>query len=330
MAGIDSLLAPPRAERSGVDAPAPAQAVPPTAPPALPPFWPHRAHSHTVQAGGLHWHLQRFEPPAGTRARGCVLLLHGTGASGHSFAALAPLLAARHRVLVPDLPGHAFTQRPRADGLSLPGMAALLGALLRHLGEAPQLVLGHSAGAAIGAQLCLDGHAAPHTLAALNGAWFPPRGLGRAWFAPAARLLAANPLVPSFFAWQAARPATLQRLLDSTGSRLSQAQAACYAHLVADAGHVGGVLAMMAMWELPPLLHALQHLQPRLVQLVGERDRTVAPGEAFELARRLGRGGITVLPGLGHLAHEEAPEAVAHWVQSQALVAPRTKAGNPD
>lgn len=278
-------------------------------PAALPADWPHRAFSHTVAAGGVHWHVQIFGPPPGTAP--AVLLLHGSGASSHSWARLAPLLASTHTILAPDLPGHAFSTRPRADGLTLPGVARSVAALLAALGVEPALVVGHSAGAAIGARLCLDGGATPHTLVSLNGAWFPPGGVDRWWYAPAAKLLTLNPLVPHLFAWQASRPAMLQKLIDSTGSRLDAASLALYGRLVANPAHVSAVLALMAAWDLPPLLRDLPALKPRLHLVVGDRDGTVPPQQATHLQAMVSGSTLHHLPGLGHLAHEEAPDQIA-------------------
>ena len=61
--------------------------------------WPNRAHSRFVAAGGLSWHVQRMG--AGPK----LLMLHGTGASTHSFRDLAPLLAEEFDVAAPELPG---------------------------------------------------------------------------------------------------------------------------------------------------------------------------------------------------------------------------------
>jgi magnesium chelatase accessory protein len=215
---------------------------------------------------------------------------------------------------VPDLPGHAFTARPRAAGLSLPGMAAGVGALLRALDVAPAGVVGHSAGAAIGARLVLDGHVKPSSLVSLNGAWFPPSGAGGWWYAPMARLLAVNPLAPALFSWHAARPATLDRLLRSTGSRLDAAGRAHYARLAGDVGHVGAVIAMMATWDLAPLARELPRLATLGTQLhlvAAEGDTAVPPRQAQALAARVPGATLHRLPGLGHLAHEEAPAEVA-------------------
>ncbi len=287
-------------------------------PPRLPPDWPHRAQSRQVRAGGLRWHVQVFDAP---RADAPVaLLLHGTGASCHSWRGLAPLLARHYRVLAPDLPGHAHTERPARDAaLGLAGMAACTGDLLRSLGEQPDLLVGHSAGAAIAARLCLDGPWQPRTLVSLNGAWFPPAGSGRWWYAPMAKLLVLNPLVPHFFAWHASRPATLERLLHSTGSRLNAEDQALYARLVADPAHVAAVLAMMAQWDLAPLLRDLPRLTSALHLVAGTADRTVPPAQARAVAQMVPGAVLHSLTGLGHLAHEESPARVARLLLPRSL-----------
>jgi magnesium chelatase accessory protein len=296
------------------------------APPRLPMGWPHAERSRCVVAGGLRWHLQTWpEPRPGA---GWLLLLHGTGASTHSFAGLAPLLARRHGLLVPDLPGHAFTERPRAAGLTLPGMAARLNALLHHLRVSPQAIIGHSAGAAVAAHLVLDGPVRPAALVSLNGAWYPPGGAEGWWYAPMARLLALNPLAPSLFSWHASRPATLERLLAGTGSRLDAAGRACYARLAGDRAHVGAVIAMMAGWDLaglPQQLPRLQALGTALHLVAAERDAAVPPQQAARLAAQVPGACVHALAGRGHLAHEEAPAEVAALLQP--LLEPRPAPG---
>ena len=285
----------------------------------LPADWPHRSASRFVQAGGLRWHVQVMGSQHA--AAGSVLLLHGTGASTHSWRGLAPLLARQCQVILPDLPGHAYTSRPAGrQGLSLPGMAAAVGALLKTLQVAPQVVVGHSAGAAVAARACLDGFTTPQSLVSLNGAWLPPGGVGGWLYSPLAKLLALNPVVPHFFAWHASRPAVLRRLLDSTGSVVDAAGQALYGRLVANPAHVGAVLGMMAEWKLQPLLQDLPRLAPQLHLVIGGRDRTVPPQVAVSVAQRLPGSAIHTLAGLGHLAHEESPDAVAALLQRLAVI----------
>ncbi|MFC7690366.1 alpha/beta fold hydrolase [Paeniroseomonas aquatica] len=132
--------------------------------------WPNRAASRFVQAGGLRWHVQQAgEGPV-------LLLVHGTGAATHSWRGLLPLLARRFTVVAPDLPGHGFTTAPAGGRLSLPYMARALAALLAALGQRPELVAGHSAGAAILARMALDGAIAPAPSSASMPRCCPSRG----------------------------------------------------------------------------------------------------------------------------------------------------------
>jgi magnesium chelatase accessory protein len=243
-----------------------------------------------------------------------IVLLHGTGASAHSWRDIAPALARRlpsgARVIVPDLPGHAFTGRPPDAGLSLPGMARLLCALLAVLQARPRVLIGHSAGAAIAARMALDELPAVKTLISLNGAWLPPAGQGRWFYAPLARLFALNPWVPHVFSFHARQRGPLERLLASTGSHLDARGVEFYARLVGDRRHVAAVLAMMTAWDLRPLLQDLPRLAPALHLVMAEGDRTVPPRTSEEAARRQARAVLHRLPGLGHLAHEEAPAVV--------------------
>jgi len=280
--------------------------------------WPHREATQFVEAAGLRWHVQRMGPAGGAAPK--LLLIHGTGASTHSWRGLAPLLAAQFDVLAVDLPGHGFSGMPAANRtMSLPGMASALGALLAALDFAPAVVVGHSAGAAIGARMCLDGSIAPEALVGINGAWLQLAGAAGRFFSPLAKLLALNPVVPRLFSWRAGEPAAVQRLIDGTGSKLDAEGIALYARLVRSPGHVAGALAMMANWDLAPLVRELPRLRPRVLLLTGSADRTLPPSTAQRVAALVPTARMQALPGLGLLAHEEQPQQVAAIVLQWAL-----------
>jgi magnesium chelatase accessory protein len=268
--------------------------------------WPLRSWSRWVTAGGLRWHVQ-VSPNEGPVA----LLVHGTGASTHSWRSLAPLLARRYRVVAMDLPGHGFTQSLPAGAVSLPGIARVLGELLRELQLEPQLAVGHSAGAAILARMQLDGTLGAASLVSINGALLPLPGWSGAVFPPVARLLATNSLAARIFAWGATDPAAVRRLVASTGSVLDRAGLDLYARLIRNSAHVAGTLQMMAGWDLEPLQRELERLAVPLLLLVGLQDGTVAPTEADRVQRILPGARRVQLPGLGHLAHEEDAASVA-------------------
>jgi magnesium chelatase accessory protein len=267
--------------------------------------WPNRDASQFVLAGGLRWHVQK------TGTGPAIFLLHGTGAATHSWRALLPLLAKHFTVIAPDLPGHGFSEALPSSQMSLPGMARAAADLLRALKVKPALVVGHSAGAAILARMCLDAQIAPHALVSLNGAMLPLRGIPGVVFSPVAKLMAATSFVPRIFAWRAQDPSAIARLISSTGSKLDPEGTNFYTQLIRDPGHVAATLDMMAQWDLVPLERNLPQLPTSLTLVVGANDLTVAPTEANRVKALLPDAKIITLAGLGHLAHEEQPAEVA-------------------
>lgn len=293
-------------------------------PPGLPAWWPHVQRSTMVDADGLRWHVQRWGGAAAQRP--VALLIHGTGAGSHSWRHLAPLLAPRFDVIAPDLPGHAFTQTPADQALSLPAVADALTGLLTRLQVRPALVVGHSAGAAVALRMALAGRIDPRLVVSINGAILPLQGPVGRMFMPAARLLAANPLVaPAFAAW-AGLPSVARRLLDSTGSRIDAEGERCYAHLVADRRHAAGALRLMASWDLHALAQDLPRLDLPLLLLAAEGDRTLAPSHALRVQAVLPRAQLAWQPGLGHLSHEEDAAATAARIDAAWAAAPQAQA----
>jgi magnesium chelatase accessory protein len=281
--------------------------------------WPLRVHSRFVQTPRLRWHVQ-YAPHSDPQAP-TMVLLHGTGASTHSWRDVFPLLTQRCSVLALDFPGHAFSAMPApyefANLFSLPGMAAGVAQLLGHMDIVPHTVVGHSAGAAVACMLALDGHLQPERIVSVNGALLPLDGLAGQFFSPMAKLLAKAPLFPELFSWRAAQPDVLQRLLDGTGSRLNADGRALYRQLIANPSHGAGALAMMAHWDLHRFWARLPQLRTPLDLVVGEGDLIVPPSVSLRAARALQRQPtptVVTLAGLGHLAHEESPQPLAELI----------------
>lgn len=267
--------------------------------------WPNRASSRFVTAGGLSWHVQVMgDGPA-------LLLAHGTGASTHSWRGLAPLLARHFTVVAPDLPGHGFSRAPPPERLSLQGMAAALRDLIVALPVTPEVVVGHSAGAAIMARMRLDGAIQPRLLVSLNGALTSLRGLSGHLFSPMAKVLAINSVAPRLFAWRAGNPGVVESLLRDTGSRIDAEGVALYRRLAANPAHVAAALGMMAQWDLGALERALPRLDTPVLLVAGGADRAIPAAEAFRVRDKVPGAQVEFLRGLGHLAHEEQPGLIA-------------------
>jgi len=225
-----------------------------------------------------------------------------------------PLLAQHFDVIAPDLPGHGFTQSPPAHRLSLPGMATDLSRLLAAIGVMPEVVVGHSAGAAILARMCLDEIIAPRLLVSLNGAFMPFGGAASQRLSPLAKLLVLNPVVPRVFAWQASTPKAVERLIANTGSSIDDRGIALYRKLVCSPAHVAAALRMMANWKLEPLLHDLPRLATTLVLVAASNDKSISPTVAKQVREIVPQAVIERVPALGHLAHEEQPRLIADMI----------------
>lgn len=274
--------------------------------------WPLREASRFVVAGGFRWHVQELGqgPPA--------LLVHGTASSTHSWRGLAPLLARDFRVLSLDLPGHGFTTSERRPDLSLTGMAQALTTLLAHLDFTPRLVVGHSAGAAILARPIANGRLAPNLFVSINGAFLPFDGMARNLFPAIARLLFVNPFAARLFAWKADRT-TVANMLAGMGTKLDVRGLDLYVRLMSSPAHCGGALEMMANWDLSRMPDELARVACQTLLIVGANDRAIRPEEADKVARRMPSARVEKLQGLGHLAHEEAPERVAALIRAAAV-----------
>lgn len=268
--------------------------------------WPHAACSQFVQAGGIRWHVQTMgEGP-------CLLLLHGTGSGSFSWRGLMPLLSPYFKVIAPDLPGHVFTSRGPDGSMSLNGMSEGIRALMLQLNLTPAVIAGHSAGAAIAANLVLQQRSLHASrLIGLNPAWLPLPGLPSWIFGPAAKLAAINPISAWATAKLAKRPAMIDKSIAQTGSKLDAEGMALYQQVFSHSGHVHSVLNMMAAWQLTSLSSALHKIKNPVDILVGSEDGTVPPSMAEEACNIMPQARLQMQQHLGHLAHEEDPEGTA-------------------
>jgi magnesium chelatase accessory protein len=281
--------------------------------------WPNHEASQFVDVPGQRFHVQIIGkgPP--------LLLLHGTGASSHSWAGLVSHLCHDFTLIMPDLPGHAFSSVPAFSRLTLTGMADDLLLLLKTLGLAPAVVAGHSAGAAIAMQMGLRAPQLFSRLISFNGALFPFKGLAGTVFPPLAKLMMWNPLMPRLFA-ASSTPATVKRLLDDTGSQVPPQSLANYARLFSSPDHAGATLAMMANWNLAPLRAGFSRLQPHVTLVKALRDKMVPPADADQAHHLIKGSTLVSWPGLGHLAHEENPAMAANLILDTLQLATSLKA----
>ena len=273
--------------------------------------WPNHAASRFVEADHYKWHVQRMGPKK--KGAPVCLLIHGTGAATHSWRDRMPLLAEEYDVIAMDLPGHGFTRPTSARQVSLPKMAASIGLLLEEMEAYPALVVGHSAGAAIGLQLMLD------PLVGLNPALMPFPGLAAKLFPQLAKMLFTNPFVSRIFARWARYPGETSKFLRrSTGSRIDAAGALYYGRLFSHSGHCDGAIRMMANWRLEDLQGRLPDIDQPVMLVHGQHDSAIPRSAVQRAAEQIPRCVIEEVANLGHLAHEEDPERLADLIRAFA------------
>jgi magnesium chelatase accessory protein len=263
-----------------------------------------------VDSAGIRWFV-RIEGQGPV-----LLLLHGTGSSSASWRGLIPLLSDRFTLVAPDLPGHGRTSAVPHGPISLPVVARAVAVLMRDLGLGPEFVAGHSAGAAISAQMALAETPSVQRLAWIAPALVPFAGLAGLVAPTLARLLSRSSALAHLAAWRARSDLAVRRMIANTGSTLDERGVEAYGSLLRRPSHVAGALAMMAGWDLAPLNRALPLIRAPVLLVHGERDRIVPVRQSEQAAARLPVARVERLPALGHLAHEERPRDVSRLLAS--------------
>ena len=261
--------------------------------------WPNSNFSVFVQAPPHHWHVQQAgQGPS-------LLLLHGTGASTHSWDGLFQLFCKEFTVTAIDLPGHGFTRVGTKQRSSLTNMTCDIITLCKVHKINPDYIIGHSAGAAIALEMSKTLHL--KGVIGINSALSKFGGMASWTFPMMAKIIALNPFIPSYLAGLGRNSVRVEKLMKETGSKLSSMQLSRYRTLFQDRNHVEGALLMMAQWNLDRLLLRLDEINTSTLLIAAERDGTVPHKVSKDISTRLTNSKTQLLMGLGHLAHEEDP-----------------------
>lgn len=308
----------------------------------LPSDWPYRAQSHFISVGRLSWHVQVHDAKRGMGPGGLaptLILLHGTGASTHSWSDLIEPLTEFACVVNVDLPGHGFTRGAATSMLTLPGMARELDALIRAMNLSGDLVfVGHSAGAPLAIEWVLN-HGkvsgtskvsgtgtVPDTLKVrhiigLNPSLVPPPPLYTTLLGPVVAPIATSSPMTGMLAYIAANTGMVDQLLDSTGSKIPAGHRERYKFLFSQNSHVQGAMGFMAGADLPSILERGKRLTVPISFLVGQQDSWVKEAPLKEvIAASFSKAKVITWQG-GHLIHEERPRDVAKLIHDIVLMA---------
>ena len=274
-----------------------------------------------AKPGILQGFSERWLDARGARVRYFVagagpplVLLHGLTGAASNFAELAPMLAERSRVLIPELPGHGGSA-PLPAAPSLDPYAERVRLVAEREGMLPAVLVGHSLGGLVALRLAMRAPEAVRGVVLAGAAgiasatrwaafWLTVFGylkLGRK-VAPHRDRFARGSLLRyiPFGHWGASDPPALSpRAVDG--------------FLAGPALHTDTISAGRALVRDDPRLDLEQVHCPTLV-LWGARDRQVPVDDAFEYARRL-RAPLRTIADCGHLLVGERPDVCAEAVR---------------
>lgn len=234
-----------------------------------------------------------------------VVLVHGLGASMYAWRKnIAPLAAAGFRVIAFDNRGFGFSDQPDS-GYDNAAYARLLVALLDSLHLADAVLVGHSMGGAIAAEVAIDHPSRVRGLVLIASA-----GLG-----------VREPLLFRVARWPVVGPSLLAlrgrgltgRILRSTYAdprRVSEEDVDQYYAPVARESYGRTLRLVLRRFRFDALVGRLDHVAAPTLVLWGDHDRMVPLPLGRALAAGIPRSALLIVPDAGHAVQEEAPNEV--------------------
>jgi pimeloyl-ACP methyl ester carboxylesterase len=243
-----------------------------------------------------------------------LVLVHGLGGAASNWTELAPLLARRHRLLVPDLPGHGrSTALPAVSGLE--PYADRVALVAEREGMLPAPVVGHSLGGMVVLRLALR---RPDDVKAIVLAGAAGLSIGNVFGRQLLSLFTAvrpGRIAARHRSWVARSP-RLRKLVFgfvSVSDPVALTNEAVEGFLAAHLLHTDVDGAWQALRADDPR-QELEAIGCPVLVLWGAEDVQLPIDDAFEYTRRL-RAQLRVIPGCGHLLIGERPDACERAIE---------------
>ena len=232
-----------------------------------------------------------------------VVLLPGGTLWTYSYRAVIPQLAKHFTVVAVDLPGQGYTTLKRHGfGYDLEAMSGALGSFLDAVGLPRASLVGHSWGGAV-ALYFAERH--PQRVSRLVLIDSPGLDDPSSWDFRPLQVPVVGELIGKLMS-RSTFEATLRKGFAHPERLTRQEVDEYWAPLSRRQNR-------RAMWMLQRNLHysltdrRLGEVRAPTLVLWGDQDRFDEPWQANELGRRIPRATVRVLPGCGHMAHEDCP-----------------------
>jgi pimeloyl-ACP methyl ester carboxylesterase len=257
------------------------------------------APSQFLDVLGVRLHVR----DTGPRDAPALVLLHGFGSSLHTWEPWAQALEGRFRVIRLDLPGAGLTGADPSGDYSDGRGVQILGALMDRLGVTRATCIGHSMGGRLAWRFAADHPERMDRLVLLAPDGFASPGFeyGKA---PDVTLpvRAMQFILPKALLRMSLEPAY------ADPARISPQIIDRYYDMMLAPQVRPALIARMQQLVLQEPTPWLQRITAPTLLLWGEKDAMIPVANAQDYLRAIRGSRLVVLPGLGHLPHEEAPE----------------------
>ena len=250
-----------------------------------------------------------------------LVLIHGASSNLEAMRKpLGDMLAAKHRVILIDRPGHGWSTRARQADSTPAIQGSMIEEALERLGVGPAILVVHSWAGALGARMALD---YPHRVAGLvmlaPVAYPWPGGVG--WY----NEVVAAPVIGPLLAYTITLP--LGFLLAEPGARsvfLPQTMPENYIGNTATPLLLRPREFLANARDLVTLKAAVREQAPRYAEIKaptviisGDVDKTVSTNiHSRPLAATVPDAKLIVLPGLGHMVQNAVPDLVMREIDA--------------
>jgi pimeloyl-ACP methyl ester carboxylesterase len=281
----------------------------------------HPPAGRLVQVVGGRLHVVDLAPARPPDAPPIVLLHGASGNLEDQRLTLGAALAVRHRVVLVDRPGHGFSDRPGGRADASPGrQAALIAQALARLGVSRAIVVGHSWSGALAAALALDFPERVAGLVLVAPVTHPWPG-GISWY----NRLASTPVVGRLFAETCAFPIGSLLIASAIDNVFEpQLPPADYVRHAATRLVLRPQEFVANAQDVAALKPFVTAQAPRYGEIAvptviisGDRDTTVRLETHSRVAATLIPGAkLIVLPGIGHMPHHVAADAIVAAIEA--------------
>jgi pimeloyl-ACP methyl ester carboxylesterase len=278
-----------------------------------------------IEIAGARLHVVELGPrDAKGPAKGpAIVLVHGASSNlGSMRGSIGDRLAQHHRVILIDRPGHGWSTRENLQNSAPAAQARMIDQALEQLGVGQAILVVHSMAGALGALMALDYPQRVAGLVMLAPVAYPwPGGVGTY------NRIVTTPVIGPLLAYTVTLPLGL--MVMDPGARsvfLPQTMPPDYIRTTATPLLLRPREFLANAWDLITLKPAVALQAPRyagievpVVVISGDADETVSPDiHSRPLAAVVPGAKLIVLPNVGHMVQNAAPDLVIGEVEAMA------------